>query len=169
MVSISIFPPLAYHGDISSSHGLADLSNPGLMTRFVGIVGLVGLELEVGNGVGVMGARVIGACVTGLFVGDWLGSSDIIQGGSESKHKTPLSRILLVQQLDPPPGRLPQPLPPQVPHDSKQHISLLNTSCGHVPGDTGVDVVGFDVGFIVVGFDVGLIVVGFDVGLIVVG
>ena len=46
----------------------------------MGIVGLVGLELEVGNGV-VMGARVIGACVTGLLVGDWLGSSDIIQGG----------------------------------------------------------------------------------------
>ena len=70
-----------------------------------------------------------------------------MQGGSESIHITPVSRILPVQQLSPPPGRLPHPLPPQVPHASLQQISLLNIECGHDPAcDIGVDVCGLNVG-----------------------
>ena len=110
------------------------------MTRFEdGLVGLVGRREMVGTG-------VMGAWVTGLLVGDCVGSSDIIQGGSESKHRTPLSRIAPEQQFSPPPGLPPHPLPPQLPHDSAQHISLLNTLCGHDPGDTGMGVCGLDVG-----------------------
>ena len=71
----------------------------------------------------------------------------MIQGGSESIHITPLSRILPVQQLSPPPGRLPHPLPPQAPHASLQQISLLNTECGHDPtGVIGIEVCGCNVG-----------------------
>lgn len=161
MVSISTVPPLAYHGIISSSHG-SDPSKPGLIARFVDneLVGLlVGTRETVGKG--VMGARVTRAWV-GISVGDTLGSSDIIHGGSEYKHRTPLSRILLEQQFDPPPGRLPHPLPPQVPHDSKQHISLLNTSCGHDPGESGIDVCGLVVGLYDGLYD-GLRLVGLDV------
>ena len=52
MVSISTVPALAYHGDISSTHGSIDPSNPGLITRFVdGLVGLVGTRETVGKGV----------------------------------------------------------------------------------------------------------------------
>ena len=83
----------------------------------------------------------------GLLVGDSVGSPEMMQGGSESIHITPLSRILPVQQLSPPPGRLPHPLPPQVPHASLQQISLLNIECGHDPAcDIGVDVCGLNVG-----------------------
>ena len=45
-----------------------------------------------------------------------------------------------------------------MPHDSKQHISLLNTSCGHDPGKSGIDVCG-----LVVGLYDGLRLVGLDV------
>ena len=89
-----------------------------------------------------------------------------MQGGSESIHKTPVFRIVPEQQLAPPPGRLPHPLPPHVPQSSAQQISLLNTLCRQLPGvDVGVfeglceglfvgiregevegDVEGFDVG-----------------------
>jgi len=125
---------------MSSTHGSIDPSNPGLITRFVGgSVGFVGPREIVGKG-------VIGARVTGLLVGDSVGSSEMMQGGSESIHITPLSRILPVQQLSPPPGLLPHPLPPQVPHASLQHISLLKIECGHDPGDIGVDVCGINVG-----------------------
>lgn len=110
------------------------------MTKFVGgLVGIVGRMEMVGEG-------VMGAGVTGALVGYCVGSSEIIQGGSESKHRTPLSRIAPEQQFSPPPGRPPHPDPPQLPHDSAQHISLLKTSCGHDPGDTGMGVCGLDVG-----------------------
>ena len=78
----------------------------------------------------------------------------MIHGGIESIHMTPAFRIAPEQQLSPPPGRLPHPLPPQVPHSSAQQISLLNTLCGHFPGDTGVSVGEFE-GFLVGDFVVG--------------
>jgi len=71
---------------------------------------------------------------------------------------TPAFRIAPAQQLSPPPGRLPHPFPPQVPHSSAQQISLLNTLCGHFPEDTGLSVGEFE------GFPVGDFVVGSGVG-----
>jgi len=89
--------------------------------------------------------------------------TDIMHGGSESIHKTPVFRIVPEQQFAPPPGRLPHPLPPHVPQSSAQQISLLNTLCGQLPGvDVGVFeglceglFVGIREGDVVGGFDVG--------------
>ena len=62
----------------------------------------------------------------------------MMHGGSASTHIIPASLIEPEQQFAPPPGRLPHPLPPQLPHSSAQQTSLLNTVWGHSPGDTGV-------------------------------
>ena len=70
-------------------------------------------------------------------VGSFSGSVSMTHGAETSSHERPAAVIGPPQQLDPPPGRDPHPVPPHVPHSGEQQMlsfTIPNSQVGSVSG-----------------------------------